>query len=268
MNAEEIALQGEILRTVVGSTVHGLQLPDQDDRDEMGVCIEPPEYLLGLSDVKHGLSKSESQGFEQYVFRTQPEGVRSGPGDVDLVIYSLRKYLRLVLAGNPTVLLPLFARELDIIVHTPIGDELRHIGPQLLSRQCGERFLKYLQAQRERVEGQRGQARLPDRPELVAAHGYDTKYAAHMIRLGYQGEELLQTGRLTLPMKEPVREWILGIREGKVSFEEVMVVVRQLEVGLEKLTKTSDLPPEPDLVLANNFLVNAYQRHWRQNGLI
>lgn len=45
---------------------------------------------------------------EHWVERTQPEGARSGPGDLDLVAYNLRKYLRLALKGHPTVLLLLF----------------------------------------------------------------------------------------------------------------------------------------------------------------
>ena len=62
----------------------------------MGVCIEPPEYLLGF------------RRFEHFVYRTQPEGVPSGPGDLDLTVYGLRKYCRLALKGSPTTLLPLF----------------------------------------------------------------------------------------------------------------------------------------------------------------
>jgi len=45
--AEAVARGGCILRAVVGSTVHGLANAGTDDRDEMGVCIEPPEYVLG-----------------------------------------------------------------------------------------------------------------------------------------------------------------------------------------------------------------------------
>ena len=45
--AERIALDRLILRTTVGSVVHGLSNPGTDDRDELGVCIEPPEYLRG-----------------------------------------------------------------------------------------------------------------------------------------------------------------------------------------------------------------------------
>ena len=64
--ARQVALDGLILRGLVGSTVHGLSNPGIDDRDEMGVCIEPPEYVIGL------------RGFEHYVSRTQTEGVPSG----------------------------------------------------------------------------------------------------------------------------------------------------------------------------------------------
>src|SRR5262249_39738370 len=94
--AREIAQAGLILRTTVGSVVHGLSNPGTDDRDEMGVCVEPPEYLLGF------------RRFEHFVYRTQPEGVQSGPGDLDLVVYGLRKFCALALKGSPTVLLPLF----------------------------------------------------------------------------------------------------------------------------------------------------------------
>src|SRR5688572_31106775 len=39
------------------------------------------------------------------------------------------------------------------------------------------------------------------RPELEEMYGFDTKYAMHMLRLGFQGVELLTTGRLNLPMR-------------------------------------------------------------------
>jgi hypothetical protein len=49
-----------------------------------------------------------------------------------------------------------------------------------------------------------GKGRDVTRPELVEKHGYDTKFAAHMVRLGYQGVELLETGRFTLPLPASV----------------------------------------------------------------
>jgi len=44
-----VARSGEILRTVVGSGVHGIALAGTDDHDEMGIFVEPPEFVLGCA---------------------------------------------------------------------------------------------------------------------------------------------------------------------------------------------------------------------------
>jgi hypothetical protein len=46
---------GCIIRGLVGSTIHGLMLEGQDDRDEMAVTIEPPAAVLGLVGFEHCL---------------------------------------------------------------------------------------------------------------------------------------------------------------------------------------------------------------------
>jgi uncharacterized protein len=181
MDSREIVERGTILRATVGSTVHGLHHGGQDDRDEMAVYVEPPEYLLGLArarGIRGGL-----YGFEHYVERTQPEGRRSGPGDLDLVAYSLRKYVRLALKGHPTILLLLFVPDELVHVKTGLGEELQALPPAVLSRRAGRGYLGYLRGQKERLLGARGQKRV-NRPELVETNGFDTKYAMHAARLG------------------------------------------------------------------------------------
>ena len=90
----------------------------------MAVFVEPPEYLLGLRLArKRGVRNAFR--FEHWVERTQPEGARSGPGDLDLVAYSLRKYVRLALKGHPTVLLLLFVPDELTLVETELGRRLR-----------------------------------------------------------------------------------------------------------------------------------------------
>lgn len=239
----------EILRVLVGSGVHGTAVDGQDDRDEMGICIEPPEYVCGL------------EAFEQYIFRTQPEGHRSEPGDVDLTIYSARKWMRLATQGNPTVLLPLFVADSDIIVRTGLGGELRALAPSILSRHAGERFKGYLQSQRERLLGVRG-GKHTNRPELIEIYGFDTKYAMHMVRLGVQGVELLETGRITLPIPEPWLSWLRDLRTGRHTRDEALEVAADLEARIDALIGTSPLPPHPDRDAVNRWLVSAYQRAW------
>jgi hypothetical protein len=259
VNSAEIVDRGTILRATVGSTVHGLHHGGQDDRDEMAVFIEPPEYLLGLArarGIRGGL-----YGFEHYVERTQPEGVRSGPGDLDLVAYSLRKYLRLALKGHPTILLLLFMPDEFVCVRTELGDELRALRPALISRRAGQGYLGYLRGQKERLLGERGQKRV-NRPELVDAHGFDTKYAMHAARLGYQGVELLETGWLTLPMPEPARSQVMAIRTGERTLAEAVGEIEAVEARLAAALERTPLPAEPDRAAVDRYLVHAYRRAW------
>jgi predicted nucleotidyltransferase len=247
-----------ILRGAVGSTVHGLHHEGQDDRDEMAIFVEPPEFALGLRQAESGASLGP---FEHYIERTQPEGSRSGPGDLDLVAYSLRKWLRLAVSGNPTVLLLLFSPPESLVVCTDRGAALRELAPAIVSRRAGPRFLGYMRAQKERLIGTRGQRRV-NRPELIDAHGFDTKYAMHVARLGYQGIELLTTGTLTLPMAEPERTRVMAIRNGHVELDDAIAEIEEIERRLERAVEESPLREEPDRERVNAFLIDSYRESW------
>jgi uncharacterized protein len=247
---QRIAEKGTIFRCVVGSTVHGISISDQDDRDEMGFCIEPPEYVIGL------------QQFEQYITRTQPEGHRSGPGDLDLTIYSARKWLQLALAGNPTILLPLFVPEEFILVNHPVVEELFAHPEIILSRQAGDRFLGYLARQRLSLLSREGKGRDVTRPELIEQFGFDTKFAGHMVRLGFQGAELMQTGKITLPVPEPMRAWIRDLRIGKHTQAEALDMALDFEDEIKHYMPNSPLPERPDREAADRWLIDTYQEVW------
>jgi len=245
--ARGIAEQGLILRGLVGSTVHGLANPGTDDRDEMGVCIEPPEYVVGL------------RAFEHYVSRTQPEGVPSGPGDLDLTIYGLRKFCRLALKGSPTVLLLFFIENEHLLQRTQTGADLQALVPSFLSKRTGRAFLGYLSAQRRGLLGERHATRTRERS---SEHGYDTKYAMHALRIGIQGIELLQTGRISLPVPEPDRARLRAVRAGEVPLDDIVAQLDDVTGLLEQLTAESALPPRADQASVDRFLVAAYERAW------
>jgi uncharacterized protein len=248
-----VAEPNTILLGLVGSTVHGVTVESADDRDEMGICIEPPEYAVGL------------RLFQQWVYRTQPEGARSGPGDIDRTVFSLRKWCRLALAGNPTVMLLLHVPDEQCSVLEEPGRVLRANPHWFASRRAGRAYLGYMERQRDRMTGERGQMRV-NRPELIAAHGYDTKYAGHVLRLGYQGIEFLETGRLTLPMPSRERSRVLDVRNGRVAFEDVLAEADDLHRRLERLLESSPLPELPDLDGVNAFLSEAYPAWWERRG--
>lgn len=238
--------ENTILLAMVGSSAHGLALEGTDDRDEMGICIEDAEHVIGL---KH---------FEQKITRSKPEGQRSEHGDLDRTVYSARKFCRLALSGNPSLLVVLFA---EPMYETPLGKELRENTHWFAARSAGKAFLGYMTQQRQRLVGERGQMNVK-RPELVEKYGYDTKYAMHMLRLGFQGVEFLRTGKLTLPMVGPEQEFVMSIRRGEVDLNDALTTAGELEREVEDLFDTSPLPGYPDYDVVNAWLVHAYQRSW------
>jgi len=263
--ARRIAERGTVLRAQVGSGVHGTSISGQDDRDEMGLCLEPPEFVTGLARVPAGLSTTATVEFEQFHRHTvwdRPGGLanRSGAGDLDVVIYSARKWARLALSGNPSVLLLLFVPDEEIVHRDEIGAELAANAHRFVSALAGERFLGYLQAQKAAMTGEVGAH--TNRPELAREHGYDTKYAMHALRLGLQGIELLTTGRISLPVPEPDRAYLRAVRRGEVPLREVLGAITDAEDRLTALRTDSAVPPEPDRAWVDDWLHRSYLSFW------
>lgn len=267
--ARRIAEAGLILRVQVGSGVHGTAVGGQDDRDEMGICLEPAEFVTGVARVMNGINGTyPSIPFEQYERHTawdRPGGVanRSGAGDLDVVVYSARKWARLALAGNPTVLLVLFVPDTDVVHRDHAGAELVDNAHRFVSRLAADRFLGYLHAQKAAMTGQ--SSAHTNRPELVAAHGYDTKYAMHALRLGLQGVELLSTGRITLPVPQPHRDQLRAIRRGELPLVEVLAEIDDAERRLTGLKDSPAVPERPDHAWVNAWLHRTHLDHWARH---
>jgi predicted nucleotidyltransferase len=250
MDPRELATTNEILRGVVGSTAHGTAIDGQDDRDEMGVFIEPPENVCGLTPCEH------------YIYRDKPEGVRSGPGDLDLTLYSLRKFCRLAAGGNPSVVILLWLPA--HIIKTLLGAELIGMREAFISKVSGARFLGYLVAQKLKMKGER--AHTVSRRELVAKYGYDTKFAMHALRLGYEGIEFLTHRRLTLPVAEPNLTTLRAVRSGKINEAGALDLIEDAEVRLHELVDRCTWEPDNDAI--DEFMVRAHLDHWRLSGAI
>lgn len=254
-HGDKRALDSEIIRVLVGSGVHGVAIEGTDDRDEMGVYIERPEQLLGL-DKADG----------SYVSRTQPDGARSGPGDLDLNLYSLRRFMSLATQGNPSILVLLYTTGDAVLHETALGEELRAMRDRIVSFNAAHRFLGYLDGQRQRMTGEGPRKnRVPNRPELVEAHGYDTKYASHALRLGLQGVELVRTGSLSLPMPEEDRQRVLAMKRGEFTYGQSLIAidtVRNYLAALIERPAESPLRETPDFAAINDWMIRAHQLWW------
>ena len=243
-----------ILLVEVGSTAHGTGLPGGEDHDEMGVVIESPEDVLG----------TDPYGFRTVMQRTQPEGTRSGPGDTDRTLHSLRRFMRLAASGNPSILMCFWAPVIDA---TDAGRELQALGEAFVGRHVVPRYRGYMQAQAMRLLGLRGGGHGRrgggQRDELIAEHGYDTKYAMHAARLGFQGIELLTTRHLNLPIQAEPADWLRGVRRGEVSFDEWWQRCLSLDKRLDEMSGDESLPEGADRERIEAWSVATHLRFWR-----
>jgi hypothetical protein len=86
--------------------------------------------------------------------------------------------------------------------------------------------------------------RNPARAELERQHGYDTKHAMHLIRLMRMGLEVLETGDLRVRRDDA--DELSAIRDGGLSFAELLAQADSLRSRMETAAQTSSLPADID----------------------
>lgn len=82
-----------------------------------------------------------------------------------------------------------------------------------------------------------------NRTELYTKYGFDTKFGSHLLRLLYEGIELLQTGELIFPLKQ--KDFLIDIKKGKYSVETILATVCELEEDFKLTYKNTKLPNKP-----------------------
>lgn len=264
MNTEKIAERcnqivskyNVILLVEAGSKMLGLADEDSD-KDLMGIFIEDQKGLVGFSPTDTVVWRSAEE-------RTGKSDAKSEAGDIDLTLYGLRKYLKLVLAGNPTLVNLLLAPDPSIVKRTEAGSQLQNLRKNILSRQLSKAFLGYLTAQRLRLMGSAGQKRT-NRTELEGKYGFDTKYAMHMLRLGIQGKLLMENGDLRLPLDSDWIGFLQTVKKGLVSYDKCIAYAQQYENTINKYMEVSPLPVRPDYLTVENWMLDVYKNAWNKD---
>ncbi len=92
----------------------------------------------------------------------------------------------------------------------------------------------------ERWKRERNEARAA----LEATFGYDTKHAMHLLRLMRTGLEVLETG--TLEVRRADAAELNAIRDGALSYDEMLAAAEGLRARMEDAAKRSPLPADVD----------------------
>lgn len=210
-----------------GSIAHGMYTPtiggiDLDDIDLMGVVVPPLDHYFGLKNYGNRGTRE----------------INNPPWDV--VLYEARKMLSLLANCNPNVIACLFVRHEHVIRANEAGELLRRRRYIFLSRDLYKPFIGYANSQLHRMRLQKREGK---RRELVERFGYDTKHAAHLIRLLRVGEEALLQGTINVYRNDA--EELLSIKRGERTRAEIEV---EAEDRFERCRQARDKSPLPEHV--------------------
>lgn len=101
--------------------------------------------------------------------------------------------------------------------------------------------------------------RSPERAALEAAHGYDTKHGAHLVRLLRMGREIVQTGEVHVWRGGRDADELRGIRAGAWSYER-LVAWADAELAAVRAVGAPAVPEQPDHERLDALVVELHRR--------
>ena len=129
-----------ILKINAGSHLYGTNT-ENSDKDYLGIYLNTKEELLGLQNSEELTENIESK----------LDNGRNTKDAVDCKYYELRKFCRLAMNGNPTVLEILFVNKENILEITKEGEELLKLKKEFISNRIYNSFMGYAISQKKKA---------------------------------------------------------------------------------------------------------------------
>ena len=216
-----------------------------DDIDLIGCYVNPINGYFGFN-------------------KTIPEHYAIMSGKWDCVYYEFRKMIALLAKGNPNVLASLWLPDRHIIYKHPMWDQIIGHKKLFVSKNVYSAFSGYANDQLKKMthlalEGYMG----PKRRELVKKYGYDTKNAAHLIRLLRMGNEFLQTGELQVDRTNIDRDQLLAIKNGGSPLGNIKTLANRLFKIGRNLKRSSKIKNECDIKTIENLMIFLLMKHFQ-----
>lgn len=227
-----------------GSRLYGFHT-DKSDWDYKGFGLPEPSDIIGLGSLEQIEWKNSERNSESTIF-------------------TLKKYLQVVLKGNPTLLEMCFSERKFHVQRDDIADDIiDFVRKNLITKYVFLPYHKYVEAQIKLINRQR----VGSRAELVDKHGYDSKAATHVIRLAYQCIDLMRYGTFNPTLQGVQLEQCKACRQGEISKKELISLVESLDKRMVLAYNNSSLREAPDRNLVERKLMDVYFKHLLYKGV-
>lgn len=221
-----------------GSVAYGCS-KSNSDMDVYGFCIPKLENIFPILNGEIPGFGRQIQRFEQF----QKHKVIEQENEYDFTIFSIVKYFSLLMDNNPNVLDSLFVPEDCVLYQSKIGELLRKNRKLFLHKGSYHRFLGYSFSQQHKMS-----IKIPPenskRYEDYKKHGFCLKFSTHLVRLLFEGIQILEEGDIDLRKHSDI---LRDIRGGKWTLPMVNDFFEEKKLLMKKLYDESNLiPHSPD----------------------
>jgi uncharacterized protein len=237
--------------TMMGSVAYGVS-SETSDMDVYGICMPPKETVFPhLAGEIFGFG-TQIKRFETW----QEHHVAALDRSWDFQILGIVKFFQLAMENNPNIIDSLFTPRRCVLSSTAIGEYIREHRTDFLHKGAWHKFKGYAYSQLNKI---RTKSPTGKRAELVEQHGYDVKFAYHVVRLLLEVEQILVARDIDL---ERDREQLKAIRRGEWTLEQLETWAQEKEKQLEALYHTSAVPYSPDEPLIRRHLMHCLEAHY------
>lgn len=239
--------------TIMGSEAYGVS-SGSSDVDVYGICFPPKDLVFPhLAGEILGFGR-QVQRFDQW--QEHHVDMPGGDKQYDFSIYGIVKYFQLAMDNNPNLVDSLFTPRRCVLSSTAVGERIREERRIFLNKKSWHTFKGYAYAQLHKIKTKNPTGK---RAELVAQHGYDVKFAYHVVRLLLEVEMILTEHDLDL---ERHREQLKAIRRGEWTEEQLRAWAQDKEKALEAVYLESKLRHSPDEGAIKALLLECLEAHY------
>jgi uncharacterized protein len=235
-----------ILISYRGSRAHGMYVPPEEPTSIDDIDI----HVIYIPGLEHYF------GPDVY----PPKGKDIKLKEWDCAAYEVRHLVSLLCKANPNVLSLLWTEA--IIFESKEGEMLRKARNLFVTKQAFHSFGGYAKSQLHKMtsfgEGSFTTGYMgAKRKGLVEQFGYDTKNAAHLIRLLAMGAEFLRNGELVVDRRAAGdADSLLAIKRGEWKLEEVQALAKGMYEAMETAYNNSPLPEDVDYRKVTDMLMD------------
>lgn len=237
--------------TMMGSVAYGVS-SDTSDVDVYSICFPPKEVVFPhLAGEIFGFG-TQLKRFEQW----QEHHVDALDKIWDFQVFGIVKFFQLAMENNPNVIDALFTPRRCVLSSTAVGEYIREHRRDFLHKGAWHKFKGYAYSQLNKI---RTKAPTGKRAELAEEHGYDVKFAYHVVRLLLEVEQILVSRDIDL---ERDREQLKAIRRGEWTLPQLDAWAQDKEKQLEAVYHSSTVPYAPEEGVIRAHLMHCLEAHY------